>query len=631
MTLRRRTKTAALLTWILLPVFFALFVQPAQADERILRMDVVAEVQADAVVRVQERLEVRVENIDINRGIIRVFPTDYTGSDGRAYRTNFRLIEAKVDGSRTPAQTERVGQNIEIRLGDPNRTLSRGVHTFELIYAAVGWVAFHSDFDELFWNVTGEAWAWPIDAASFRLILPGGTKPERLSAYTGRYGDRGQDVAAGPEGSLVTTRTLAPGEGFSVACGWPKGLVAQPQEDALERTHDFFYRYRLPLSILFILIVFTYYFSVWYVVGKDPTKGTVIPLWRPPAGIEPGFARYLLKMKYSQEVLVADLLQLAVLGFVHFTNNDRGETMIIPAPKGLEEGGTAGLSESLRALFVALFVGVGRGGVSVTKNNGDVFYRASQRLELEYSERAKRYYSKNTLYSLVGLLLFLPLIAAAFYMAGDWSSVMDLAGPLSFLVMIGINAFSRKKWVFALLLLLLLLFPVGALFSLDWIVLGALAVAAAIAFGFSMIMPARTKKGVQVLAEIEGLAMYMGTAERHRLAMLNPPNETPQLFETLLPYAYALDCAETWANSFESLLKKAAYKPEWDRVSADDVFAWDLFSRGMVNGMARNINSSISSYRSAQVKESPTYRGGSGFGGGGGVGRGGGGGGGRGW
>ena len=612
----------------LLWLFLLLLASSALGDERILRMDVSAQVRPDATVAVRERLKVQVENIEISRGIIREFPTDYTDSGGRAWSTRFNLVEATIDGRRAPAQVERVGRNVEIRIGDPNQILSKGVHTFELAYSTLGWIAFHRDSDELFWNVTG-TWGWPIDVASFRLSLPGDASPTRVAAYTGRYGDRGQDVESISGGGLSTTRTLAPGEGFSVAFGWQKGLVTQPPEDALTRGQNFFLRYRLPITILFVLIVLTYYFSVWYVVGKDPTKGTVIPIWRPPAGIEPGFARYLRKMKFAQEVLVADIIELAVRGFVRFTKNDKGDTAIVPTEKSAQKEGEAGLTESLHALFTTLFVGAGKSGVSVTQNNGDVFYRAAQRLELEYVHRAKQYYSKNTLYSLFGLLLFVPMLALVFSMSDGWDSLMDIAGPFSLLIAAIINTFAKRKWL--LPLSLIVLFPIGTLFSLDRVVLGGMSLAAAIAFGFSLIMPARTAKGAQVLAEIEGLVMYMGTAERQRLSILNPPNETPELFERLFPYAYALDCAETWANSFEKILKQASFKPEWDGISPGNTFLWNTFSMRTKGGFVRNLNSSVANYRSTQVKQVSSYRGGSGFGGGGGVGRGGGGGGGRGW
>jgi uncharacterized membrane protein len=160
-----------------------------------------------------------------------------------------------------------------------------------------------------------------------------------------------------------------------------------------------------------------------------------------------------------------------------------------------------------------------------------------------------------------------------------------------------------------------------------------LAAALAAAVFFSRIMSAFTVKGARTMEEIKGLEMYMGAAERSRLAMLVKPNETPQLFESLLPYAYALGCSKTWADSFAETLKKASYAPEWDNTGNWRQRQW-TFSRRLSRDLSGSITSSIGSYYAKQAKatsSSGSFRGGSGFGGGGRVGGGGGGGGGRGW
>jgi uncharacterized membrane protein len=148
-------------------------------------------------------------------------------------------------------------------------------------------------------------------------------------------------------------------------------------------------------------------------------------------------------------------------------------------------------------------------------------------------------------------------------------------------------------------------------------------------------MSAYTVKGARAVEEIKGLEMYMGTAERHRLAMLFKPDETPQLFESLLPYAYALGCAETWANGFAETLRRASYVPEWDRTDNWSGHRTWVFSDRISRNLSRSITSSIQSYNASQARSSSSSRGsfggGSGFGGGGRSGGGGGGGGGRGW
>lgn len=110
---------------------------------------------------------------------------------------------------------------------------------------------------------------------------------------------------------------------------------------------------------------------------------------------------------------------------------------------------------------------------------------------------------------------------------------------------------------------------------------------------------------------IEGLRMFMTTAEKNRLEMMNPPDETPQLFETLLPYAYALDAAETWANRFEKVLAAAHYTPSWYR--GDDVHVHD-------GGRDRGVHLRNVERRSTGTRSSGSGGSGSSGGGGGGGG-----------
>jgi uncharacterized membrane protein len=118
----------------------------------------------------------------------------------------------------------------------------------------------------------------------------------------------------------------------------------------------------------------------------------------------------------------------------------------------------------------------------------------------------------------------------------------------------------------------------------------------------------------------------MKTAEKERLEMFNPPEETPELFEKLMPYALALDVAKTWGNRFEKILSLEEYQPTWYMGPNPNLF----FHRGnfahFSSSLANQINSSLISQTTAFAPGSS-----SGFGGGGFSGGGGGGGGGSGW
>ncbi|MDR1651332.1 MAG: DUF2207 domain-containing protein [Synergistaceae bacterium] len=595
------------------------------SDERILEMNVSGVVSRSAHFTVTEEIKFRAEGINIRRGLIRSIPTHYTGSDSRRYRTDFEVISAALDGKATQAERSYSGGSVEIRIGDPDRLLSRGIHTITLSYRTRGWIAFRDSFDELYWNVTGTGWDFPIDRASFALALPGGAAVARSTAYTGRPMERGSDFTSGPGDMLITTRTLAPGEGFTAAYAWDKGIVTPPRD------------YRPLYAAGLVLLIAGYYFLAWYFVGRDPEPRPVVPLYRPPGDMEPGFARYLRDMKFSNECLASDIIQLAVLGFVSFRQDARGAMVIAPEPAE-RRGSQSGLSDALSCISGIIEENSGEGGLDV-RGNGKIWALCADALEKIYSSRSGEYFRRNRLFSLFGMLLFFPFVLLAPW---TWPGIIALAGraPIAKAAFIGGTILSRLGRVIGSKIicgvitagLMLALFRwVGG----DPLILIGAAVSTVTAAFFSWFMSARTEKGARASEEISGLYMYMNTAERHRLAMLYKPDETPQLFESLLPYACALDASDTWADSFSEILSKEAYAPGWDRRESWGTGRPWRFPRRFYGDFAGLINSSAKSYRAELArkarKSSRGFSGGSGFGSGGGVGGGGGGGGGRGW
>jgi uncharacterized membrane protein YgcG len=628
---------------------FIINICPALADERIMEMNVTATVGRDATVTFEESIKFRTEGREIKRGIIRMIPTDYTGTPenkSKRYSAKFELISATLDGRSTGSDETRGRGNVEIRIGKSNSVLAHGVHTITLTYRTVGWIAFRESFDELYWNVTGADWPFPIDRATFRLVLPDGASVSRKTAYTGKIGARGGYYKINSGDVIETTMSLAPGECLTVAFGWNKGIVAPPPEAPAPRLLTS----RSALVVILALCVLLYYFAAWYAVGRDEAPGRLIPLYRPPKYIEPGFARYLRDMKFSHEVLAADIIQLAVLGFVTF-RDEGGVLRITQTEKAIGDGKANRLhelSEALRLVIEALTPVLSKSdGITVSDTYGDHFIRAEKSLRMVYEAEGKHYFSLNTGYSLAGLILFLPII---FLVPWTWPRLlatlrtvgmrMGTTGYFAtrlYLTLARLSSWMQKTFVAIISVLGAVFAIVGLIdiFESDIGVFIALLVATGAAIFFSRLMSVRTTKGTRTMSEINGLIMYMKTAERHRLAVINPPDQTPELFETLLPYAFALDCAETWADSFSAILESVSYKPSWDTSRDwDSVGTWRYSPRLYAN-FGRNVDKSISGYKAAQAAtktaDSSSYGGGSGFGSGGRAGGGGGGGGGHGW
>jgi len=146
---------------------------------------------------------------------------------------------------------------------------------------------------------------------------------------------------------------------------------------------------------------------------------------------------------------------------------------------------------------------------------------------------------------------------------------------------------------------------------------------------FYYLLRAPTASGRKVMDDIEGLDLYIRTAETPRFNAVDAPDLDATQFERLLPYAVALDAERPWSEAFAKAFARAhpdedmavAYAPAWHG------------DRGWQGGdFSRSVASAVSAAQSSFASAMPAPKSSSsGFSGGGGSGGGGGGGGGGGW
>ena len=130
------------------------------------------ELQPDSRPEVTETIRLRVLGTQIRHGINRDFPTDYPGPWGSRSTTGFVLEDASLDADAVPTQVSRLQNGVRIRIGDPNRLVPPGIHTYTIRYLTWWQVSFGPDEDGLDWNVTGNGWNRPIDPVR-REVAPG--------------------------------------------------------------------------------------------------------------------------------------------------------------------------------------------------------------------------------------------------------------------------------------------------------------------------------------------------------------------------------------------------------------------------------------------------------------------------
>jgi hypothetical protein len=647
--------------WLGVALASALAAGAARAEEAIERYEAVIEVHADGELAVTETITVRAEGERIQRGIFRDFPLRFTDADGRLRQVSFELVDVTRDGRPEPHFTRRNDRGLRIYAGAEDLRLAPGTYTYRFSYLTGRQLRHLPDNVELYWNVTGNEWQFPIRAARATLHLAGGAAPVRHTAYTGRFGERGSDWRAQPgaDGTLVfeTTRPLAPGEGLTIVAELPAGAVAAPTRAQALRDALLDHR-RTLLGGLGLAGVLVFYLLAWHAVGRDPPKGTVIPLFHPPEGISPALAGYVHRWGWSRDwrEFTAAAVSLAVKGLLRFDDAGGGLTL----RRQREAAPPGALPPGERALLAWVD---GRGGEArIDRDHGKSLAsaQAAFRSAIERENR-HRFFRRNLGHFAVGAALTALAVWATF--AFGHIDEDELAPIL----MVGVAGFVGGSAVVRALRTLMagrgMRFIVGAVVHLSGLLIfvGAalsLAIGAdaplgdfgaqlldrlrlhgfplALVAGFALLngvfyylLRAPTAAGRQVMDRIEGLQMYLRTAETPRLNQAGAPEITAERFERLLPYAIALDAEKPWSEAFERAFARAhpgqdvreAYRPAW-RGGA----RWS--GRSFGGAVSGSVAAAQASFASAMPAPSSSS---SGFGGGGGSGGGGGGGGGGGW
>ncbi len=165
-----------------------LLAAPARADERITDYSSDIRVSETGALTVTETISVIAEGDAIRHGIFRVIPTVYTSRLGRKVHVGFDALSATLDGHPEKFSVDSVDDGQRIKIGDPDVLIDPGPHVYTLSYATDRQIGFFSDYDELYWNVTGNFWKFPIDHAEADDQAAGGRQDQAICRLYRRRG-----------------------------------------------------------------------------------------------------------------------------------------------------------------------------------------------------------------------------------------------------------------------------------------------------------------------------------------------------------------------------------------------------------------------------------------------------------
>jgi uncharacterized membrane protein YgcG len=559
--------------------------------ERIVLFDVDVVIHLDATLTVKEEISVYAAGQQIKHGIVREFPTRYTDRFGRKHVMDFVLKQVLLNGKPVVYQEKEVQNGKHVYIGNPGIYLRPNIYTFTLVYTVNRMLGFFDTHDELYWNVTGNGWRLPIDKVEGSVRLPEGIDiaSVKFDGYTGKYGAVGKDMQAGiaRNGAVrfKATRPLGISEGLSVVVGWPKGHVTPP---SLKQKIEWFVRDNLHYviflsSLLFLLCLFVY---IYRKNRQREGNKIVIPLFTAPDDLLPGAVNYFTEMTYKDLALSADVVQMAVRGWLTIHQEKEGvvEGFLFGVQKiYLEQKNDKGIEkfplyQKLYDIFFAK-----SSTFKLDTSNEPALKSAYMAAMLSYDAQVGSFFDKNT-DAFAGSFLVVVCAWMGIALLGDSIAFMIFAAVVYVLLLIGGYQFLRSY----------------------------------------------TQEGYDVKREIDGFKLFLTVAEKDRMEMVGtPPMQTPQLYETYLPYAIALGVERQWSEKFTSLFHQmqaqgTPYVPVWYIGPHPHSFASSTFAPGLSRSVSSAISAASNPPGSSSGFSSKSGSGG-GFSGGGGGGGGGGG------
>jgi len=572
-----------------------------RAYEHILSFDARAHFNADGSMEMRENIKVLSLGKEIKRGIFRTLPLTWDRQDGKAFKVDYQVKSVLRDGVSEPFSLDKTANTLTVRIGSPDHILKPAIYKYEIRYQVSNHFSRFSDWDELYWNVTGNDWSYPITKTSFQLELPDASlyrdsegKDSRLRTidiYTGNQGEKEQNARILPNGAIQTTQPLSKGEGLTVVYTWPRDILGGADDPQAVFPLVHLLLPTLATSALWIPVLLMVIYYLWWwrknVTAIGLKMPPVVPLYAVPDNFSPGYLRFITRRKYDDVAFSSDLLALVAKRCVtitvkanelnspwssQFHSLDKQWLSYQPEHKNQR------LTADDKHLLGLLFKG-DRKNINLSLPYQRPMQNARKWLEDRSKKQRDKVFIKigKSIRRAVYIMLLIPIICGALFSPAaaamtvpaliflplgiamlslplrfllnpkaiwdDWGFI-----PLVFSLIFGsFVTFSGGLFLFSILPLTE--FPAGYI--------GALLVSILLCIGFALLIPRYTQQGLNDLAVAQGLKLYLGTAERHRYQILYPPDQRVSHFESLLPTALALGVGKTWANTFAEYLSQS--------------------------------------------------------------------------
>ena len=517
-------------TWLCIAFFCSIVTATPNFKEYINSFHSDITVNADGSMYAQETIVYTHHSKKEKHGIRRSIPIRYIGPYDTKYTVQLDVIDVTHNGHPSPYQVENIYSHKNIYVGSRDTTLPRGTHTYTITYHTNRQLGFFDSHDELYWNITGNDWNFPVMKTSAHITLPQSisTKAINVASYIGTGFKDDIDTADtyihNTTVHIAIDQTLMPGSGLTTSITWPKGHIKEPtwQDEIRYFVHD---NAGILLTGICTLLLLIYYAFMYRRVRRKEQIEPIFARFYPPEDTPPSAAHYTLSMRNAPEQLTAEIVNMAVNGLITIEEKKSGlQTKHILHKKATIKKKDNNITHQMHSTIMKqLFASKD----TVTLENEQV---AIQSIDNNIFAKTRKKFAKDYFINNFHLSIPPAICVAFLYIAG--------------------TTFEADIFNTSIAVILL--------------IADACLVALAI-----HLLRSYTHQGLKLRNEILGFKQFLSVTETERLKVIGtPPNRTPELYETYLPYAIAFGVEKKWAQAFAPVFQQMresgkAYRPIW--------------------------------------------------------------------
>ena len=536
--------------------------------ETIKKYDVSIQINKNGTLTINETIDYDFGDKLDKHGIIRKIPLRSKKSGIDIYKSHVKMNSVKRNGEPEKYKTKKSSGEIAYKIGSEDKYVDSGVSKYEFNYTMYNAVFEKDGIYQIYFNPIGQFWKVPIESGdviiSFENNQPiGENEIQQLEVFTGKYGEIGENYTIVQKSGIIKIKTnevLEPLNGMTFRLNLKTDKINPTWLDKLKVLY-----YAVPLvavGSVVILVLFIYGFVTWLLFRPVSLRKAIVPEFNIPKEISPMYAGYIKGVKNPKEILTIGMLSLLSKGYVTAEDKEgNGKNVKYRLVANTE--GNPELSTEEATLLNALsndeenIFKKDKSYFSYQKNRKSGFedeknlYEASQNimsmLESKYKSRA---YETNDKFSYPFILGMVLVITVGMINRGTNSRANGLFDDIAFvafnfLISCGIaaviyifieNLFSERKIFPAILkggIAILLLIKTGII----GVIIGIIP---AMYIIYSKLMKKYMEKSLRQEEHLDGMKMYIKTAEANQIMKFNDVDELVEYFKGILPYAVAL-------------------------------------------------------------------------------------------